>query len=112
MVARGKLKRMRRTTADEDEEDAAPSAFNSFCAGAAGGGSRKLADRDDLWRLLVVITARKAIAQANRQGRKKRGGGRIVDEAMLFGKDFEGAKARSPVWNGSPPRGRRPNLPP
>ena len=90
LVARGKLRKMRRTTADEDEEDAALSAFNSFCAGAAQGKFPKLADRDELWRLLVVITARKAMAQAQRQGRKKRGSGRIVDEAMLFGKDFDG----------------------
>jgi DNA-directed RNA polymerase specialized sigma24 family protein len=90
VVARGKLRRMRRTTADEDEEDAALSAFNSFCIGAAQGRFPKLADRDDLWRLLVVITARKAIAQAQRQGRKKRGSGRVVDEATLFGNDFNG----------------------
>jgi DNA-directed RNA polymerase specialized sigma24 family protein len=89
-VARGKLKRLRRTTADEDEEDAAISAFNSFCAGAARGKFPQLADRDDLWKLLVVITARKAMAQANRHGRKKRGGGRIVDEARLFGGDWAG----------------------
>src|SRR5271156_301531 len=84
-VARTKLRRMRRTTADEDEEDAALSAFNSFCDGAARGKFPQLADRDDLWRLLVVITARKAMAQAHREGRKKRGGGRVVDEAVLFG---------------------------
>ncbi len=82
---------MRRTTADEDEEDAALSAFNSFCAGAAKGRFPKLADRDDLWRLLVVITVTKAIAQAQRQGRKKRGSGRVIDEATLFGKDFDGS---------------------
>ncbi len=91
VVARGKLKRMRRLAADEDEEDAAISAFNSFCAGAARGQFPQLADRDDLWKLLVVITARKAMAQANRHGRKKRGGGRVVDEATLFGGDFDGS---------------------
>ncbi len=85
VVARGKLKKLRRTTADQDEEDAALSAFNSFCDGAARGRFPQLADRDDLWRLLVVITARKALAQAHREGRKKRGGGRVVDEAVLFG---------------------------
>jgi DNA-directed RNA polymerase specialized sigma24 family protein len=90
VVARGKLRRMRRTTAGEDEEDAALSAFNSFCLGAAKGRFPKLADRDDLWRLLVVITARKAIAQAQRQGRKKRGSGRVVDEATLFAKNLDG----------------------
>jgi DNA-directed RNA polymerase specialized sigma24 family protein len=89
-VARGKLKRMRRGTAAADEEDAALSAFNSFCAGAARGKFPQLADRDDLWRLLVVITARKAMAQARRQERKKRGGGRVVDEVDLFAKEFAG----------------------
>jgi DNA-directed RNA polymerase specialized sigma24 family protein len=90
-VARTKLRRMRKTTADEDEEDAALSAFNSFCAGAARGKFPQLADRDDIWRLLVVITARKAMAQANRAGRQKRGGGRVVEEAVLFGNGLDGA---------------------
>ena len=92
VVARGKLKRMRRSTADQDEEDAALSAFNSFCAGAAQGQFPQLADREDLWRLLVVITARKAMAQANREGRQKRGGGRVVEEAVLVGKGLEGGE--------------------
>ena len=83
--ARGRLKRMRRGSAGADEEDAALSAFNSFCDGAARGRFPQLTDRDDLWRLLVVITARKAMAQAHRERRKKRGGGRVVDEAILFG---------------------------
>jgi DNA-directed RNA polymerase specialized sigma24 family protein len=92
VVARGKLKRIRRTTADQDEEDAALSAFNSFCAGAARGQFPQLADREDLWRLLVVITARKAMAQANREGRQKRGGGRVVEEAVLVGRGLEGGE--------------------
>ena len=73
-IARDKLRATRRTGADEDEEDAALSAFDSFCAGAARGRFPLLVDRDDLWRLLVVITARKAWAQAERRGRQKRGG--------------------------------------
>ena len=40
VVARSKLKRMRPTGADEDEEDAALSAFNSFCTGRRGASSR------------------------------------------------------------------------
>jgi DNA-directed RNA polymerase specialized sigma24 family protein len=84
-VARSKLKRLPTAGADEDEEDAALSAFNSFCTGAARGKFPQLTDRDDLWRLLVVITARKAMAQANRNARQKRGGGRVVSEAVLFG---------------------------
>ena len=63
--------------ADEDEEDAALSAFDSFCAGLARGRFPKLADREDLWRLLVVITARKASAQADRRRALKRNGMRL-----------------------------------
>ncbi len=73
-LARGRLRAARRVGADEDEEDAALSAFGSFCARAARGDFPLLADREDLWRLLVVITARKAWAQAERRARQKRGG--------------------------------------
>ncbi len=63
--------------ADEDEEDAALSAFDSFCGGLARGRFPLLADREDLWRLLVVITARKASAQVDRRRAWKRGGQRL-----------------------------------
>lgn len=84
-VARSKLRAARRPGVDEDEEDAALSAFESLCDGAAHGRFPKLADRDDLWRLLVVITARKAVDQMQRRGRQKRGGGRVVGESALAG---------------------------
>jgi DNA-directed RNA polymerase specialized sigma24 family protein len=58
----------------EDEEDAALSAFDSFCAGLTRGRFTELGDRDDLWKLLVVITARKAAAQRDRRLALKRGG--------------------------------------
>jgi DNA-directed RNA polymerase specialized sigma24 family protein len=58
----------------EDEEDAALSAFDSFCAGLARGRFTELADRDDLWKLMVVITARKVAAQDDRRRALKRGG--------------------------------------
>jgi DNA-directed RNA polymerase specialized sigma24 family protein len=88
-LAREKLRRTRRGAAIEDEEDAALSAFNSFCDGAARGRFPLLADRDDLWRLLVVITARKACAQVQRRCRQKRGGGRVLDEADWIGREGE-----------------------
>ncbi|MDG3002605.1 ECF-type sigma factor [Paludisphaera mucosa] len=75
----------------EDEEDAALSAFRSLCAGAARGRFDRLHNRDDLWRLLVVITARKVLDQAERRRRLKRGGGRVVDEAALDGLAPDGA---------------------
>jgi DNA-directed RNA polymerase specialized sigma24 family protein len=70
-----------------DEEDAALSAFDSFCRGAAQGRYPRLDDRDDLWRLLVVITVRKALDQVRRRGTAKRGGGRLVGEANLADSD-------------------------
>ncbi len=81
-LARRRLAAANRAGADEDEEDAALSAFDSFCAGLAGGRFPRLEDRDDLWRLLVVITARKASAQVDRRRAHKRGGDRFrVDQA-------------------------------
>jgi len=89
-LAHAKLRATRRPGAVEDEEDAALSAFNSFCAGAARGSFPLLSDRDDLWRLLVVITARKACAQIQRRTRQKRGGGQhILDETALAGMDAD-----------------------
>jgi DNA-directed RNA polymerase specialized sigma24 family protein len=64
-----------------DEEDVALSAFHSLCNGAAAGRFPRLEDRDDLWRLLATLTARKAVDQIRRDGRQKRGGGRVAGEA-------------------------------
>jgi DNA-directed RNA polymerase specialized sigma24 family protein len=43
----------------------------------ARGQFPQLADRDDLWRLLIVITSRKIRAQARRRLRQKRGSGMV-----------------------------------
>jgi DNA-directed RNA polymerase specialized sigma24 family protein len=92
-LARARLRASPRPGADADEEDAALSAFDSFCDGAARGRFPRLADRDELWRLLVVLTARKVGAQAQRQRRQKRGGGRVLREADLLGADPDGGDA-------------------
>src|SRR5262249_36398416 len=63
-----------------DEEDVALSALASFCRGAEQGRFPRLEDRDDLWALLVVIAARKAVDLRQREGRQKRGGGRGLEE--------------------------------
>jgi RNA polymerase sigma factor (sigma-70 family) len=44
-----------------DEEDVALAALNSVILGAERGRFPRLLDRDDLWRLLFVVTVRKAI---------------------------------------------------
>jgi DNA-directed RNA polymerase specialized sigma24 family protein len=73
-LAQNRLRRTPRARLEADEEDAALSAFDSFIAGAAHGRFPRLDDRDDLWRLLVVITHRKANALVDRQRARKRGG--------------------------------------
>jgi len=70
-----------------DEEDVAQSAIKSFCLGAARGKFPQLADRDDLWRLLVTITARKAIRQADHARRQKRGEGKVRGESVFVRDD-------------------------
>src|SRR5262245_36182411 len=49
------------------DEDVALSAFKSLCLGAERGRFPQLLDRDDLWRLLAVMTVRKAIDLQRRQ---------------------------------------------
>ena len=66
---------------DSDEEDVALSAFQSLCKGAAAGRFPKLDDRDDLWRLLVVITLRKARRALRRGQSQKRGGGQVKGDS-------------------------------
>jgi len=69
-LAYKKLRTSRRRGADE--EDVALSAFQSFCEGVAAGRFPDLRDRDDLWKLLVTITSRKAVAQLRREHAQKR----------------------------------------
>jgi DNA-directed RNA polymerase specialized sigma24 family protein len=82
-LARTRLRGSRGRDAGSDEEDAALSAFDSLCAGLARGRFPQLGDREDLWRLLVVITTRKVMAQTRRQLREKRGGGSVRPAADL-----------------------------
>jgi DNA-directed RNA polymerase specialized sigma24 family protein len=80
-LARMKLQAAPRRAADE--EDAALSAFNSFCSRAEQGQFPDLKDRDGLWALLVILTARKAADLVKRQQRQKRGGGRVQGDSAL-----------------------------
>jgi DNA-directed RNA polymerase specialized sigma24 family protein len=59
----------------EDEEDAVVDAFDSFCRGAVNGRFPRLTDRVDLWKLLGLITVRKALDQRTRRKAARRGGG-------------------------------------
>lgn len=68
-----------------DEEDAALSAMHSFYRGARDGRYARLADRDQLWRLLVTITLHKVARQQRDARRQKRGGGRTRGESAFLG---------------------------
>jgi DNA-directed RNA polymerase specialized sigma24 family protein len=73
-----------RARRDVDEEDVALSAFHSFCNRAVRDQFPQLTDRDDLWRLLAVITMRKVVFLARRRSSQKRGGGLVRGESALL----------------------------
>lgn len=66
-----------------DEEDVALSALDSFCRAAAEGRFPDLADRHDLWRLLLRMTAQKAVDLHRHELRKRRGEGRVLGSPAL-----------------------------
>jgi RNA polymerase sigma factor (sigma-70 family) len=67
-----------------DEEDVVATAFNSFYRGVEQGRFPKLDDRDDLWQVLVMLTARKAVNQAKHATRQKRGEGQVRGESIFI----------------------------
>lgn len=70
-----------------DEEDVALSAFTSLCQGFESGRYHDVADRQQLWRLLAVITVNKARKRAVHEGRIRRGGraNRLSDGSEALG---------------------------
>ena len=86
-LARAKLRSTRRREADE--EDVVQSAFHSFFQGVSRDRFPQLNDRDNLWRLLVVITVRKALDQLARQRAKRRGGGTVGGESRISSRELD-----------------------
>ncbi len=70
-LARTRLQALRRR-AVADEEDVALSAFAAFCRAVRAERYPDLKDRDDLWRVLVVFTRRKAGDLIDRETAQKR----------------------------------------
>jgi DNA-directed RNA polymerase specialized sigma24 family protein len=100
-LARRKLEGMPRRAVDE--EDVALSAINSFCARAADDRFARLNDRHDLWKLLVTITARKALAQQKRHRTQKRGGGNVRGDSIFMRPDDDRRDAGMAQVLGSEP---------
>jgi DNA-directed RNA polymerase specialized sigma24 family protein len=71
-LARKQLAGRRRLVGDE--EDVALSAFKSLCRGLEQGRFPDIADRDDLWNLLVTLTLHKVLHLVRDERRLKRGG--------------------------------------
>ena len=76
IAALARLKLQNAPRAASNEEDVALSAFASFCQGAQDGHFPQLFDRDNLWRLLVLLTVRKVSHLRRYEGQKKRAAGR------------------------------------
>lgn len=79
--ARGRLKAATRRV--YDEEDAAVSAFRSLCRGIEAQKFPNVADRDNLWALLLVIASRKIMNRNRYDDQQCRSGGRTISESVL-----------------------------
>jgi RNA polymerase sigma factor (sigma-70 family) len=78
-----------------DAEDVALSTFATFCQGMQRGRFPQLGDRNDLWRLLVVLTVRK-LWHCRRDARSdKRGGG--LTHGPATEQDLEEIASREPT---------------
>ena len=63
---------------DCDAEDVVQSVFASFWQRTRDAGFHAVLDRNELWKLLATITARKALNRVRGQRAQKRGGGRVM----------------------------------
>jgi RNA polymerase sigma factor (sigma-70 family) len=80
-LARQKLRTSSKRVVDED--DVVIDVFDSLCRGVQAGRFPKLNDGDDLWQIMVMLTARKAVNQRKHHHRLKRGGGRLRGESVF-----------------------------
>lgn len=68
-----------------DPEDIAGSAMFALIDGIKNRRFHSVTNRDELWQMLVMITARKAISSARHLDRDKRGGNRVNGNSGLNG---------------------------
>jgi RNA polymerase sigma factor (sigma-70 family) len=91
--AREKLRRVPRRVADE--EDVALSAMDSFYRAAQRGRFEDLADRNDLLRVLLRMTARKAVDLIRHETSQRRGQGHVRGAWALD--NFDSACGKHPL---------------
>lgn len=65
-----------------DEEDIAACVFESLYFGAVKGKFPDLSNRENLWRLVAVMTRRKVADLVEREMAQKRGGGRVRGDSI------------------------------
>lgn len=70
-----------------DGEDVAISALDSFLVRAREGEFPQLQNRDDLWKVLVTISKRKAVKHIVHETAQKRGGGKVRGESVFVQAD-------------------------
>jgi RNA polymerase sigma factor (sigma-70 family) len=87
-VARNRLANAPKRIADE--EDVALNVFKSLCEGVEQGRFEQLNDRDDLWKLLVVMTRHKSTNQIRHQSAQKRGGRDVSGNSIFAATDGPG----------------------
>ncbi|MEQ9410653.1 MAG: ECF-type sigma factor [Fuerstiella sp.] len=90
-AVRQKLRGQNRAVSDE--EDIVLSVFESFYRAAENGRFPDLADRDDLWRLLLTMSARKAVDKRRHDQRQRRGAGVRVQSLDQASDDQQIAQA-------------------
>ena len=89
-MAREKLQDMPKRIAGL--EDVALSEFHSFYQGAEGGRFTQLINRENLWPMLVSITAHNAVVLIRYHDRLKRvGTGHVASESSVVDKPEKGA---------------------
>lgn len=84
-IARHKLST--NTRAAYDEEDAVQSAFISFCDGVSNGNFPFLKNRNELWRLLLVITTRKVAHRHRSELQDCRDVRRVLNDFVFQGNE-------------------------
>lgn len=91
-AVRGRLYGQNRAVSDE--EDIVLSVFDSFYNAAENGRFPDLSDRDDLWRLLLRMAARKVVDKRRHDLRQRRGGNVRLHSLDHAGDDSGGYEGR------------------